>query len=137
MKSPIATDYLKGSSGIDGRQASLFLLFKDEARAVLVDPFENVLSFSSSFWYKSLYFTNHFFPENHSLIFMISVFICSFYLARIDKYVYGNQQHCFIYKVRNQAVEVEKAVTNILASKFKENWLKNICSLLKGSVESL
>ncbi len=107
-------------------------MFEDETWAELVEPFENMLSYSSSYWYKSPHFTNQMFSKKPFPYFNVLVFTYSSNLVHTNKYVNGNQQHCVINKVRTYHDEVEKAVANFLASKLKEYWLKDGCSLLKG-----
>ncbi len=94
-------------------------MFEDETSAKPVNSFENVLSLSSSYWKISPHFKNNIFPKNHSFTLLFSVFKYSSELVLINEYVYGNQQHCVINKVRNYHDEVKKAVTDFHASKLK------------------
>ncbi len=61
---------------------------------------------------------------NHSLTLILSAFTYSSDLVLINKYLYGNQQHCLISTVRNYHDEVEEAEADFLASKLKKILVK-------------
>ncbi len=98
-------------------------MFGDEMWVELVDSFENVLPYSSLYWYKSRYFTNQLFFKEPLSFSIFSVLTYSSNLELANEYVYGNYNNDTVHKYHD---EVEKAVADLLASKLKEYWLKDI-----------
>ncbi len=94
-------------------------MFEDESSAKLVNPFENVLSYSFSFCKTSTHFTKQIFSKAPLGYISFSVFTYSSELVLINGYVNGNEQHCVINKVHNNHDEVEKAIADFHASKLK------------------
>ncbi len=94
-------------------------MFEDETSAKLVDLFENVLSYSSSYLKFSPHFTKQILSKEPLVYLLFSVFTYPCELLLIIEYVNGNQQQCVVNKVRNYHDEVEKAVTDFQASKLK------------------
>ncbi len=94
-------------------------MLEDETSAKLVDPFENVLSYSSSYWKLRHILQIDFFQRTFRLLNFFSVFPYFSELVLINECVNGNQQHCVINTVRNYHDEVEKAVADFHASRLK------------------
>ncbi len=82
---------------------------------------------------------NNFFPRNHLLTYLFSVFIYSSELVLNNEYVIGNKQHRIINKVRNYHDEVEKSCRCFFGTqtqrKLVKRCLQSTNRLIKSSVK--
>ncbi len=87
-------------------------MVEDKTWARLVDPRENVPSFSSSYGYKPPQFADHFVKE--PLAYLIFRSLHNLLTVFIIKYVYGNQQHFLIDKARSFFFDRDGGSLNIV-----------------------